>query len=216
MKKLLTAALAGAATLTCAFAFTACGGNEETSYTVTAEEWETAITSLYDCKHSVEASSTFVGGEADNYLYHYQYDNANKAMKLTIDYTAEANSAYTMYFWVTAEGKYYQYLDGEGKEEIEKEAYETVAMSYTGNGLPYALAEDKDAYANATYDETSKEYKGTSNQGRDSFTYTLKFENKKLVKLSAEISNLSITVEYKYENISVTITDEIKNLPVNE
>lgn len=232
MKKLISVAIAGVAAAACAFAFTACGGdddkNQETSYTVTEAEWKSAITSVYDCKQGVEANSKFVGGEADGCNYIYRYDNVNKSISLHIK---EDPDDYYCYLWQN-EGKYYDYLlSDEATTQISKETYDDelqmLVVSYTGNGLPYALIEDNDSFKNATYDEANKAYKGSSvqSEGHEAvkFNFTLKFENKKLVKLIGELLkednqtvHMTITVEYKYDNITVTIPDDIKNMPVTE
>ena len=215
MKKFVTTTLFGFAVAACAFAFTACGETKETSYTVTADEWKTAITSVYDCSQNVQCVTELVKNgsehEADGDVYKLWCDSSTKTIKIELGLE---NEKLTGYVWAE-NGKYYQYLEGGVKEEITQEDFTIMAASYSGNGILQALVEDEQSFANTTYDVDSKQYKGSSVQYGDEFEYSLKFENGKLVQLSAVIGNLQINTEYKYEKVSVSVPEEIKNLPLD-
>ncbi len=214
MKKFVTTTLLGLASAACALSLTACGETKEISYTVTEDEWKSAITSVYDCGQTVQcvAQQKRLGngseGESVGEKFKLCFDSSTKTVKIDLEGGGEK---YTTYIWAD-NGNYYQYLEGEGKCRISEKQFTLMSTSYA-NGALIALTRDEQSFANATYDGESKQYKGSCVLDDHVYECSLKFENGKLVQLIATDEDTQVTCEYKYEKVSVTLSDEIKNLP---
>lgn len=217
MKKLISVAIAGVAATACAFAFTACGGDKETTYTVTADEWKTAINIIVEGKNNFECEWSYKSDDEEG-KYILKYDYANSI----VGFADAGTSGMEVYAWKEAEDDYrYSSFGSNGydvyksdKEEFEKGQKDNI-FEY-GGGL--FLPKYSDKFADFTYSEDLKEYTLTDSieemDGME-FEISVKIENAKIVNVSAKGDELSYSFKYTY-GTSATVPDHIKNLPVTE
>ena len=230
MKKFLATLLVGAVSVAGVLGFTACGGDEgetpdgtdkEVVTTVTAKEWEVAMALPYDGKHNVQFKAIEQkfpgdGSTVVNIWYGY-FDVANEANyyeRGNMDEATEYTIRERDYCWKSGD-KYYGIgrFWGE-KQEISKADYENnLKDKFDYFDVNRVFPGISEKYNEFSYDEASKEYKLTE-RGMD---YTVKFENGKLIKYTDVRTNGTIdTLEIKYENVKITIPQDILNAPVSK
>lgn len=221
MKKLISVAIAGVAATACAFALTACGGDKETTYTVTADEWKTAVALLTDANTSVDCTWKYAEDEL-NADYFMTYDIVNQALKFK--YVSADESIDYLYAWKGDNSDYFMSSTSDTISKIDEQEFKTCVndnfYEYAGGIILKAI---KNKFADFSYSEEKKEYSCTINEtipdyAKDGVGVNLvvKFENAKIVSMVSTHGNSVYTFTYKYDGVTVTVPDNIKNLPVTE
>lgn len=229
MKKFVTTALLAAFAATSIFAFTACGENEnepenkEPVYTVTAEEWKTALNYLnIDLdEESIPVVSNYprINFACDFQLkYEDEGNEYTQLIKTAFDYNKQAmfmtytedEETVSVYAW-KENNSYYSMTNEDGGECNEAEfkfIFDANICEYAGGRIinEYDLV---NKFSSFTYSEEKCEYTATfKNEGEStSCKITIKMKDGKLISLSTEDGS---AFTYTYGN-TVTVPDNIKN-----
>ncbi len=212
MKKFVTTFLLTVLTAVGVCAFTACGGNDEkeTVYTVTEEEWKSAMVSISGGETSLKCTYT-EESEYGKGVVLLDYDSANKVLRVN-------NKAYEEY-----ETEYYLWVDGDKAYEtdstkelkvLDMEGYKNTLdqnITYYAGGYLFEYGNLSDKFGEFIYNAETKEYTDTINVENFDVEFRLKFENGKLVKLYAGQEGEKYTCEYTY-GVTVTVPDDVKSL----
>lgn len=235
MKKLFTAILLCLLTLTCAFAFTACGGNQggggdeekpNDTAAVTEAEWEKAF-GIFDEENYEDANVTVKCSAIEGRLnYSYVFDYQNKKLHYTyyLSTEGEADDEIEYYYWQGNEFSYLykKYTKGDAVDESKVYTdFDTNFKTYlAGLGETISSYGLKEKYNEVTFDEEKQEYSAHLQYGAPLDTecnMTLKFLNGKLNKWVTEYEDDGvfevITMEYAYGE-TVTIPQNVLDMPV--
>lgn len=243
MKKLLAILLTGIISISCAVAFTACGG-EQKGTTVTEDEWKTALSYLtikvdenssefvqlnprtnFICKELVKSNT-------DEHTYEVITSCDFKNIVSRLQFINDGENDSDGYAWQEGD-TYYDvgialYTDSISYHKRERsvdELYIPVAFAFEQSIYAYAGGMDISAtnmaqnYDMFTYSEERAEYTATlhyKGENRESDTFvTAKFENGMLSYLSVDFGESSYSYTYTY-GTTITVPENIRNLPLGE
>lgn len=244
MKKLLATLLTGVISVSCAVAFTACGGEREGT-TVTEDEWKTAL-SYFTVKFDENSTEIVQLNPRTNYtceLLSLYNDNGQQTYEVIT--SSDYKNKVFGYLFVNDKTGYCGWKESETFYDVVIRWYTNGNASYNKRardvsevflGIDLELGWDMgtNVYVGAveieatnmaqnyymfTYSEESAEYTATlpyKEGNREIYTFvTAKFECGMLSYLSVDFGEFSNSYSYTY-GTTITVPEKLRNLPFGQ